>query len=90
MGSASVNAEDSFKWTPLHFACHAGSKDIVELLLSNGAHLEAVTVNGATPIMRAIESSRLEVVQYLVNKGAKLQIENKKGPCIKNSDTSVE
>ena len=53
--------------------------DVIMYLLDKGAHLEAKTLNGATPIMRAIETSKPEIVQYLVDKGAKLQIENKKG-----------
>ena len=72
-------ATDNFKWTPLHFACHAGLKDVVEYLIQNGAQLEATTVNGGTPLMRAIESSRLDVVQFVLDKGAKVQAENKKG-----------
>ena len=74
-----MHAQDNFKWTPLHFACHAGLKDVVEMLLENGANLEATTVNGATPFMRAVESSKPEVVQFLIEKGAKVQVENKKG-----------
>ncbi len=77
--SANIHAQDNFKWTPLHFACHAGLKDIVILLLENGASLDMTTMNGATPFMRAVESSKVDVVQYLVQIGAKLQIENKKG-----------
>ena len=77
--SANVNARDNFKWTPLHFACHAGILDVVELLLNNGADLEARTLNEATPLMRAIESARPEVVQYLVDRGAQVRTENKKG-----------
>ena len=74
-----MNARDNFKWTPLHFACHAGILDVVELLLNNGADLEARTLNEATPLMRAIESARPEVVQYLVDRGAQVRTENKKG-----------
>ena len=74
-----MNLQDNFKWTPLHFACHAGLIDVVQYLLDQGADLEATTMNGATPLIRAIESSRPEVVQYLMDKGARLQIENKKG-----------
>ena len=50
-------------------------------LIDKGANLEARTMNEATPIMRAIESSKPEVVQYLIDKGAKVQVENKKGKC---------
>lgn len=79
VSSANINAKDNFKWTSLHHACHAGLMDIVEYLMEKGALLEVVTLNGATPLMRAIESSKPDVVQYLIDKGAKVQIENKKG-----------
>jgi len=77
--SADVNAQDNFKWTPLHFACHAGMKDLVEYLLDQGANLEAASLNGATPFLRAIQSSKPAVVQYLIDRGCKVQVENKKG-----------
>lgn len=48
-------------------------------LLDKGANLEARTINDATPLMRAIESSNVNLVQYLIDKGAKVQVENKKG-----------
>ena len=76
---ASVHARDNFKWTPLHFACHAGILDVVEYLLEHGADLEARTLNEATPLMRAIEASKPELVQYLIDRGAKVQVENRKG-----------
>ena len=76
---ADVHKTDNFKWTSLHFACHAGFKDIVEILLEHGASLEALTLNGATPLMRAIESSRVDLVQDLIDRGAKVQVENNKG-----------
>ncbi len=79
LSSASVHTEDNFKWTPLHFACIGGQQDVVELLLEKGANLEAVTVNGGTPLMRAVESANPALVQYLIDRGAKVQAENKKG-----------
>jgi ankyrin repeat protein len=48
-------------------------------LLNSGANIEAVALNGATPLMRAIESSRPEVVQLLIERGAKMRVENRKG-----------
>lgn len=53
--------------------------DIAEYLLEQGSQLEMATVNGATPLIRAIESSKPDLVQFLIDKGAKVQIENKKG-----------
>lgn len=66
---AEVNCRDNFKWTPLHHACHAGQLELVKLLLDRGAELDAQTINGGTPIMRAIESSREDVVEFLIAKG---------------------
>ena len=66
---ADVNARDSFRWTPLHHACHCGQVDLVSLLLDKGAELDAQTFSQGTPLMRAIESSREEVVSLLISKG---------------------
>ena len=66
---ADVNAKDSFRWTPLHHACHSGQVDVVRLLLERGAELDAQSFSRGTPLMRAIESSREEVVEFLISKG---------------------
>lgn len=63
----------------MHHACHAGQLDVVQLLLGNGAEMDPVALNGGTPLMRAIESSSFDVVTFLIEKGTKMQIENKKG-----------
>ncbi|KAH8862149.1 Ankyrin repeat and EF-hand domain-containing protein 1 [Schistosoma japonicum] len=76
---ADVNARDNFRWTPLHHAAHSGMIDMVELLLNNGAIIEAKAMNGATPLFRAIECSRLNVVDFLLSKGSKLFVETRKG-----------
>jgi len=54
-------------------------KDVVEYLLGAGANLEAAALNGATPLMRAIESSNADVVQLLLDSGTKLRVQNRKG-----------
>lgn len=51
----------------------------MEVLLEKGAEMDAVALNGGTPLTRAIESSRIHVVQYLIQRGSKIQTENKKG-----------
>lgn len=78
---ANVNATDNFLWTPLHFACHAGQQDIVELLVKSGAVIDALSISNSTPLSRAIESCRLDTVKYLLDIGAKFQLENRKGMC---------
>uniref|UniRef100_A0A8D1SHE8 Ankyrin repeat and EF-hand domain containing 1 n=1 Tax=Sus scrofa TaxID=9823 RepID=A0A8D1SHE8_PIG len=76
---ANVNATDNFLWTPLHFACHAGQQDIAELLVKSGAVVDALSINNSTPLSRAIESCSLDTVKYLLDIGAKFQLENRKG-----------
>lgn len=67
--SADINARDNFKWSALHHACHSGQVDLVQLLLEHGAEIDVQTINGGTPLMRAIEGSREAVVELLISKG---------------------
>ena len=41
----------------------------MKLLLDAGANIDAQSVNGGTPIMRAIETSQKEVVKLLIDRG---------------------
>lgn len=55
------------------------------MLLEHGAELDAPAMSGGTPLTRAIESSREQVVEFLITKGAKVQTENKKGRALRYS-----
>lgn len=74
-----MNACDQFCWTPLHHACHAGQLDIIKQLVEAGAAVNTPTFSGATPLMRAIESSRPCCVDYLIKAGATVTAANKSG-----------
>ena len=41
----------------------------MKLLLDAGANIDAQSVNGGTPIMRAIETSQKDVVKLLIERG---------------------
>ena len=45
-----VNAKNKNRWTASHEAAFGGRKEIVELLISNGAHVNAKTKNDQTPL----------------------------------------
>ncbi len=45
-----VNAPDNDNWTPLHFAAQANSLGVVKLLIENGANIDALEINGNTPL----------------------------------------
>ena len=48
-----MNAKSRSGWTPLHLAAANGHKEIVELLISKGADLNAKAVTGDTPLDEA-------------------------------------
>jgi ankyrin repeat protein len=47
---ANVNARDHNEWTALHVACSAGNLRTVELLLAYGANVNAIALDGSTPL----------------------------------------
>ena len=72
-GAASVNAatQDSFRLTPLWYACSYGRSEIVEYLLGVSANCNVRTTdNGETPLMRAVDEGHLRIVELLVKANA--------------------
>merc|ERR1711998_278696 len=59
-------------------ACH-GHHRIVKLLLRNRADINGENDQGNTPLHLAMEFNYKKVADYLVEKGAKTNIRNKKG-----------
>ncbi|KAJ3606225.1 hypothetical protein NHX12_025745, partial [Muraenolepis orangiensis] len=56
-----------------------GHLNLMRLLVEAGAPVDALSLYGATPLMRAIESSRAACVDYLLEAGAKVTAENRTG-----------
>lgn len=69
----SVKIYDSEGCTPLNLAVHAKSKPVIELLLAHDptalAHPDG---HGVTALHLAVEENDLDLVQYLIGKGAPL------------------
>jgi ankyrin repeat protein len=79
---ADLNVHDNLqKWTALHFAARDQKKEIVEELLKNGAMVNKEDVFGNTPLWRVVtsKSPNLEIVKYLLEKGALPRKQNKHG-----------
>jgi palmitoyltransferase ZDHHC13/17 len=66
--------------TPLHWACTESSIPHVALLLGKGAaDIEARDSSGCTPLLIAAQYGQVEVVAFLLQKGAQLQALDKSG-----------
>lgn len=57
-------------WTPLHYAASGPNTRLVELLLSQGAILEAEAPNGSTPLMLAAQTGPESTIDLLLRRGA--------------------
>lgn len=59
--------EETYKQTPLMYACRAGHSEVVRQLLNLGASVKAISARGRTPLFEAIEFCRDEVVDLLLS-----------------------
>ena len=69
---ADVNTKDEEGLAALHLAARQGRKDAVELLLANGANINARLIGwpGWTPLHEAATANHKEVAELLITKGA--------------------
>ena len=75
---ANAKFKDSIQ-TVLHIAANRGRKDIAELLLAHGADINAPDWEMITPLMGAALNGHLDMVKFLVSKGANLKARDKAG-----------
>jgi ankyrin repeat protein len=77
---ADVNARDSIQRTPLHAAARQNKIEVMELLISKGADLEARVVGTqVTPLFDAVMGGSKEAVQLLLDKGANVNAKTPAG-----------
>jgi ankyrin repeat protein len=76
-----ANSRDNNGWQPIHHAAYGGNKEILELLLTYKADINAKVEQrhpaggnlNWTPLHIAADRGRIEVVRYLIEKGANLE-----------------
>jgi ankyrin repeat protein len=62
---------------PLHAACYQGNLQVVELLLRYpGIELNAIDIDGRTPLMWAVERGHEAIIAFLLEKGADPTVKN--------------
>ncbi len=65
--------------TCLHRAAERGILPMIDLLIENGADVDAMNLSGTTPLMIAASSNQIQVVSRLLEKGAHVDASNNKG-----------
>ncbi|KAK2709314.1 hypothetical protein QYM36_013100 [Artemia franciscana] len=88
---ANINLKTCDKWdsggTPLHFAASKGKFDMCRLLVSKGALIDALDVDGRTPLHLAVRENckrikagdKPQTVKLLISRGASTDILDKHG-----------
>jgi ankyrin repeat protein len=66
----SIDTADATGQTLLHYATAGNCKDIAELLISNGANVNAVADRWKTPLGAAARTGSTDVAEYLIAHGA--------------------
>ncbi|GAB6178795.1 hypothetical protein JCM14036_01140 [Desulfotomaculum defluvii] len=97
------NAKDDLMLTPLMYASEKGHNDIIQLLLKNGAEVNAIqSTAGITPLNLAIIGGNVETIKLLLKGGADVNLSDEKDgmtplmlasgvvPNIKNSCETVK
>lgn len=78
---ADVNKHDSLGWTALHYAAQEYLIDFVDVLIINGADVNAQDEYGNSVLWRAVFASkgRGAVIERLLQAGADVNLENSRG-----------
>lgn len=59
--------------------CKKGNKEIIDILIDNGANLYAVDRKGKSVLVNAVDDENIDIINYLVEKGVSLNIVDKEG-----------
>lgn len=65
--------------TGLMFSSYWGNLEVVKLLISYGANLNATLEDGTTALMKAVQQNRIPVVIELLNAGAEVGLKDNRG-----------
>jgi pectate lyase len=78
-GTGVDSLDDSSLHTALHRAATRAHKDVVEMLIAEGAYVNARTPGFTTPLHYAAQRGRTEIAELLIDKGADVNAKNNTG-----------
>ena len=71
-----VNSKNKHGRTPLHFASWKGHVDIMALLITAVADIDATDHYGATPLHMSAIQGNTEAIEFLLSKGANPELKD--------------
>jgi len=74
-----IAANNQFKVTPLHSACAISNYDIAEILIKNGANVNAKQMQNVTPLHSAAHNGQSKLVNLLIENGADINSKMENG-----------
>ncbi|GAA49883.1 transient receptor potential cation channel subfamily A member 1 [Clonorchis sinensis] len=74
-----LKAQDSSGSSLLHCSIEKGRPELVNLLLSRGADVNALDALGNTPVHLAVRACRVDILNLLISNGARLTTSNRDG-----------
>ncbi len=72
-------SNNDFKVAPLHSACAISSYDIAEILIKQGAQVNARQLNDVTPLHSTAHNGQLKLTELLINSGADITAQTTAG-----------
>lgn len=78
-GDINVNKRDENGYSPLYYACKEGMRDIVKILLENGADASLASNISVTPLHGAVQGGNIQIIQMLLNAGADINAADEAG-----------
>ncbi|KAG0563142.1 hypothetical protein M758_8G006600 [Ceratodon purpureus] len=74
-----INCADAESLTPLHHACYAGSTELVDFLVAEGADITAQDVKGNSPLHIAARYGFTDIIRTLRDAGGDMHAPNYEG-----------
>ena len=74
-----INAKDGSGNTALMGVCFKGAKEYADILILAGANLDDTNMNGTTALAFSATYNKMDMVKYLLDKGANKLIKDKEG-----------
>jgi len=74
-----IPSNNQFKVAPIHSACSISNYEIAELLLKNGANVNAKQLQDYTPLHSAAHNGKIELSKLLIENGADVNAKTDNG-----------